>query len=121
MRLARDKAAAVAAACRGSIVVAADTAVEIEGTILGKPADAAEAASMLRRLSGRRHEVHTGVAVAVDDSLRTDVFDHRGVVRADLGGDARLVRRHRASRPTKPARTPYKAQAASSSNRCAAA
>ena len=42
----------------------ADTVVLIEGLVLGKPADRREAASMLGRLSGRTHEVLTGVAVA---------------------------------------------------------
>lgn len=45
-------------------VVAADTSVVIDGTILGKPEDESEALAMLRRLSGRTHEVLTGVAVA---------------------------------------------------------
>ncbi len=63
-RLARDKAAA----CRGhrpdaDIVIAADTMVVLEGEILGKPADQADARHMLRRLSGRTHEVITGFAV----------------------------------------------------------
>jgi septum formation protein len=48
---------------RGTIVLAADTAVVIDGTILGKPRDDREAASMLRRLSGRPHEVMTGVSL----------------------------------------------------------
>lgn len=45
-------------------VLAADTTVTLDGDILGKPADAAEAAAMLRRYSGRAHTVLTGVAVA---------------------------------------------------------
>lgn len=44
-------------------VLAADTSVVLDGTILGKPSDEHEAASMLRRLSGRSHQVLTGVAV----------------------------------------------------------
>jgi len=61
-RLAREKAAAVGRP--RSAVVAADTIVVIDGDILGKPKDAADAAAMLRRLSGREHVVHTAVAVA---------------------------------------------------------
>jgi septum formation protein len=53
------------------LLVAADTAVVIDGDILGKPRDAAEAAAMLRRLSGRRHEVHTGFAVTDRAAGRT--------------------------------------------------
>ena len=45
------------------IVIGADTAVVVDGDILGKPGDAAEATSMLRRLSGRQHEVVTGVSL----------------------------------------------------------
>jgi nucleoside triphosphate pyrophosphatase len=45
------------------IVLGADTAVVVDGEILGKPRDDRDAAAMLRRLSGRRHEVMTGVSV----------------------------------------------------------
>ena len=61
-RLAIVKAQAVAAT-DDTLVIAADTTVEIAGDILAKPADADEARSMLRRLSGRTHQVHTGIAV----------------------------------------------------------
>jgi septum formation protein len=44
-------------------VLGADTVVELDGAILGKPADRAAAEAMLRRLSGREHQVHTAVAV----------------------------------------------------------
>jgi septum formation protein len=44
-------------------VIAADTTVDLDGRILGKPADTEDAVRMLRSLSGRRHEVHTAVAV----------------------------------------------------------
>jgi len=46
-----------------AIVLGADTGVVVDGDILGKPQDDAEAAAMLRRLSGRRHEVMTGVSL----------------------------------------------------------
>ena len=65
-RLAAAKAAAVASRAAGRIVVAADTIVLIDGLVLGKPADPRDAASMLKRLSGRTHEVLTGVVVARD-------------------------------------------------------
>ncbi len=61
-RLAREKAAAVRRP--DAAVVAADTIVVVDGDILGKPADAAEAARMLTRLAGRDHLVHTAMAVA---------------------------------------------------------
>jgi septum formation protein len=59
-RVARDKAEAVAVA-PGELVLAADTAVVLEGTILGKPSDAGDARRMLRALSGRTHVVLTAV------------------------------------------------------------
>lgn len=49
---------------QSGLVLAADTLVFLDGKVLGKPANPKEAVAMLRRLSGRTHEVHTGVAVA---------------------------------------------------------
>jgi septum formation protein len=63
-RVARLKAAAGAARHPQRVVVGADTAVVIDGDVLGKPCDATDAGRMLRRLSGRDHDVMTGVAVA---------------------------------------------------------
>ena len=60
---ARRKTAHVATQHPGSLVIGADTIVEIDGEGLGKPRDAAEAALMLRRLSGREHRVYTGVSL----------------------------------------------------------
>ena len=68
-RLAREKAAAVASDERGAVVVAADTIVVVNGEAFGKPRDRVEAAAMLRRLQGRRHDVVTGVAVAANGAL----------------------------------------------------
>ena len=62
-RLARDKARAVAGKHPGAAVLAADTVVFTEDHLLEKPADAADAARMLRVLSGRAHEVTTGVCL----------------------------------------------------------
>ena len=63
-RLARDKALDVARQSEaGSYVLGADTVVAINGEILEKPADAADAARMLRTLSGRTHRVMTGVCL----------------------------------------------------------
>lgn len=58
-RIARAKAAAVAARCPGRWILAADTTVTIDGTILGKADSPDEAAGMLRALSGRTHQVLT--------------------------------------------------------------
>ncbi len=63
-RLAGAKAAAAAAAGTGDeVVLAADTVVVLDGLVLGKPADRDQAATMLGTLSGRTHEVVTGLAV----------------------------------------------------------
>ena len=50
-------------------VLGADTVVELDGAILGKPADRSEAAAMLTRLSGRLHMVHTAVAIKQEDRI----------------------------------------------------
>jgi len=64
LRLAEAKARASAQQAEaGQVVVGSDTAVIIDDDILGKPADSAEAESMLRRLRGRTHQVYTGIAV----------------------------------------------------------
>ena len=63
-RLARGKAGVIAERAPDALVIAADTIVVIDGDILGKPADIPEARAMLRRLSGRTHEVCTAMAVA---------------------------------------------------------
>ena len=62
-RLATAKAARAAADHPGRAVLGADTTVVVDGDVLGKPQDAAEAASMLARLSGRSHRVLTGVCL----------------------------------------------------------
>jgi septum formation protein len=62
LRLAREKAAAVAGP-NPELVLAADTSVVVDGEILGKPEDEEDTRRMLRRLSGREHEVLTGVAL----------------------------------------------------------
>ena len=61
--LALRKARSVAQRRGTGLVLGADTIVVVDGEALGKPADRAEAAAMLRRLRGRAHEVMTGVAM----------------------------------------------------------
>jgi septum formation protein len=63
-RLAREKAAAVAADRRDAVVIGSDTVVIVDDDVLGKPADQGDAVRMLLRLQGREHTVATGVAVA---------------------------------------------------------
>jgi nucleoside triphosphate pyrophosphatase len=53
-------------------VLAADTVVIVDGDVLGKPTDRAQAAEFLRRLSGRTHEVRTAVALAMEGPLLAD-------------------------------------------------
>ena len=65
-RLARDKALAVARQRPHDFVLGADTVVVVDGQLLGKPTNAADAARMLRMLSGREHQVITGVCLAVN-------------------------------------------------------
>jgi septum formation protein len=70
VRLARDKAQTVFADVNDpdAIVLGADTTVTLDSHILAKPEDVADAARMLRLLSGRTHRVITGVAVATAKS-----------------------------------------------------
>lgn len=70
-RLAERKALAVPAE-RDEIVLGADTTVVIDGEMLGKPADAADARRMLAALSGRRHEVITGIALRHGGRILSD-------------------------------------------------
>jgi septum formation protein len=63
LRLAREKAQAVFAQYPQSYVLGADTIVVLRGEVLGKPIDHADAARMLRLLSGRAHEVTTAVSL----------------------------------------------------------
>ena len=76
LRLAEAKARTSAKHAQdGQVVVGSDTSVIIDGDILGKPADFAEAESMLKRLRGRTHQVFTGIAVfsPADGKLATDL------------------------------------------------
>ena len=68
-RLAAEKSAAIAPRAGGAIVLGADTTVVVDDEILAKPHDEGDAATMLRKLSGRRHEVITGI------SLRRGAFE----------------------------------------------
>lgn len=70
--LALRKGKAVEPLCPGCAIIASDSVVSIDGMILGKPEDDEAARKMLRRLSGRTHEVYTGVCILADG--REDVF-----------------------------------------------
>lgn len=62
-RLAGEKALAIARRFPDGVIIGSDTVVAVDGDVLGKPADEADAVRMLLRLQGRAHEVATGVAV----------------------------------------------------------
>ncbi len=70
-RLAREKAERISSA--DGVVIGSDTIVVVDGDVLGKPADVADAERMLRRLSGRAHTVITAVAVAWRGRLESAV------------------------------------------------
>jgi septum formation protein len=72
-RLAREKASTIATRDPDLITIGADTVVVINRKVLGKPADAAEAAWMLELLSGREHTVITAVAVARGRKIRSAI------------------------------------------------
>jgi septum formation protein len=93
IRLAREKAEVCLQQIRQQAqvslpVLAADTTVCLDGTILGKPEDEAAACAMLRNLSGRWHEVHTAVAVATaagtETALSTTHVEMTAISDADI-------------------------------------
>lgn len=65
--LSRQKAAEIYREYKNETIIASDTVVAIDGKILGKPTDEADAAAMLRLLSGRTHSVFTGVCIIAPD------------------------------------------------------
>ena len=88
-RLAAAKAAHVASTHRGRAVLGADTTVVVDGDVLGKPRDAAEAVAMLERLSGRSHLVLTGVCLIgadgrIETSFASTTVEFRPVTAAEI-------------------------------------
>ena len=71
-RIAEAKARAISGRAPGRLVLAADTAVVVGGEILGKPTGPEDAARMLRTLSGRAHQVVSGVCLLKDDERVVD-------------------------------------------------
>ena len=82
-RMALEKAnSALAALCvtkdsSDTLVLAADTSVVCDATVLGKPLDEADAVDMLRRLSGREHRVLSAVTLSTQDKQRTVLSESR--------------------------------------------
>ena len=62
-QFALDKALSIARRHPDDLVLGSDTVIEIDGTLAGKPHDLRDAETMLRQLRGRRHHVHTGIAL----------------------------------------------------------
>ncbi len=76
-RLAKTKARTIALGRAGDLVLGADTIVVVDEEIVGKPADRDQARIMIERLSGRWHDVLTGVAVVKGDYVQTGVQNTR--------------------------------------------
>jgi septum formation protein len=90
-RLATEKASRVAITHPGRPILGADTTVVVDGELLGKPRDTAEAVSMLGRLSGRSHQVLTGVCLidaggGSETALATTTVEFRPLTPAEIDG-----------------------------------
>ena len=81
VRLAVAKADAVASAQPEALVIGCDTTVEFEGEVLGKPVDTIDARSMLGRLRGRHHVVHSGIALKIGETQASELADTRALMR----------------------------------------
>ena len=86
-RLAAEKARAVSARRSGDFVLGADTVVSVEEQVLGKPADAPDAARMLKLLSGRRHLVTTAVCLIEPHEAAMEMHPERSSLET---GNAKL-------------------------------
>ncbi len=86
-RLAREKSQTVSRSFPEALVIGADTTVVLDGAVLGKPRDTADAARMLRLLSGRTHQVITAVAAAVGGHCESAVENVAVTFRALSDGE----------------------------------
>jgi septum formation protein len=84
------KGMSIAQARPDAVVLAADTLVALENQVIGKPTDLSEAALMLRRLSGRTHQVCSAVAIYQQTSGRSAVFHDVSLVRFRRLSDATI-------------------------------
>jgi septum formation protein len=84
LRLAREKAQAVATQYPQSYVLGADTIVVLNGEVLGKPKDHADAARMLRLLSGHSHEVTTAVSLIAPSTISPNTIPSEKVAQGTL-------------------------------------
>ena len=81
-RLSRIKARAAQEKFSDALIIAADTDVELDGAILGKPRDAADARAMLNALRNRAHNVFTGFSIADSALCETEILHTRVFMRA---------------------------------------
>ena len=81
--LAERKAKALLDSCPNTLILAADTVVILDGEILNKPADKPEALQMLKKLSGKTHEVVTGISLASPQGI-VSIADSAQVTFRDL-------------------------------------
>ena len=88
LALSEQKAGEIFRENRGEVIVAADTIVAIDGKILGKPADEKDAFAMLKTLSGRVHEVFTGVCVIFANGKKERFFEETKVEFYELSDEA---------------------------------
>jgi septum formation protein len=84
LALSRAKALKIAQAHPGRLVLGADQAGSLEGQIFGKPADLSAAKHQLSALSGRRHRLHSGFALARDDRVLFDAVAHADLTMRQL-------------------------------------
>lgn len=73
--LAQQKAREIRAAYKDETIIAADTVVVVDNDILGKPKSEQQASEMLRRLSGRKHSVLTGVCIIFADGAEKSFYE----------------------------------------------
>ena len=71
-------------------ILAADTAVILDGQVLGKPNDAFDATKILSKLSNKVHEVHTAIVLSYRDKVYTDVSITKVYMRAITMGDLQM-------------------------------
>ncbi len=91
-QFAFDKARSIASRHPDDLVLGSDTVIEIDGTLVGKPRDLDDAATMLRQLRGRTHQVHTGIALIHEADYVTVVRVETALVRMTAFTDRELRR-----------------------------
>ena len=89
--LARQKAEIVSRKFPDAFVIGGDTLIEIDDELLGKPQNLDEAGAMLKQLQGRRHQVHTGVALVQATSNTLEAFVETAQVWIKSFSDHELV------------------------------